>query len=234
MASFRSARPLGTAVVVLLFVNIAVLAVLGVFRFLEMSMLGRAMRGELVTIAEALRSDDRVTAAGITAIVVLIVTGIVWVVWQYRSQANLRAVGRPNLTYTPGWAAGWWFVPFANLVMPFKTVRELWKASGRERDWIGTATWPVLGWWWAAWIAQAIAGRIAARMVDTAESVASATSASRFALLTVLFTIAAAVLAILVVRSIVARQEGLVALGLPRGPPPPRPDAADRGDGPGP
>jgi hypothetical protein len=232
--SFRSTRSLGTAVVVLLAVNIAVLAVSAVFRVLEMGMLGRAGRGELVTIDEALGSDDRIRAVGIAWIVLLILTGIVWLVWQHRSHTNLRAVGRRNLRFTPGWAVGWWFVPFANLVMPFQTVRELWKASGRDFDWGRTRTWPVLGWWWAIWIGANVVGRIAAAMFDGADGVAELTSASRMAMLTVVLTIAAAVLAILVVRAIVARQEGLTAISLEPGVPPPRPDIADRGDVPGP
>ncbi|HEX5938576.1 MAG TPA: DUF4328 domain-containing protein [Actinomycetota bacterium] len=231
---FRSARSLGTAVIVLLALNVAVLGVLAVFRLLEQALVSRARRGELVSLDEALRSDDRIVAAAVTWIVVLILTGIVWVVWQHRSQSNLRAIGRRDLTYTPGWAVGWWLIPIANLWMPFKTVRELWKASGREREWSRSATWPVLGWWWAAWLAQAVVGRIAAAMLNEAESVAAVATGSRFALLTVLLTIAAAVFAIVVVRSIVARQEGLEATGVDADPPPPRPDTANRSGASGP
>jgi hypothetical protein len=231
--TFRSARPLGTTLVVLLAVNIAVLAALAVFRLLEMGLIQRAARGELVSPAEALASDDRVGAASIAFVVVLIVSGIVWLVWQHRSQANLHATRRPELSYTPAWAVGWWLIPFANLVMPFQTVRELWKASRGDEDWKRIPTWSVLGWWWASWIATAVISRVAAATFNGARSIDTVLTASRLFLLTAVLALVAAALAILVVRSIVRRQEALGSIGA-GGPLPPRPDAPDRGDAPGP
>ena len=228
---FRSARRLGTAVVVLLSVNAAVLAVNAVFRILEMGLLRRAARGQLVTLAEALASDDRIEASAITWIVVTIPTGIVWLVWQHRSQSNLRAVGTVGLRFSPGWAVGWWFVPIANLWKPFQTVRELHKASAGADRWSVTPTSALIGWWWAAWLIQGVAGRIAGAWLTDVDSIPSATAASRFALLTVLVTIVAAILAILIVRSIVARQATLVAAGsgviVPAPPPPGRTSATE-------
>jgi hypothetical protein len=234
---FRSARRLGTAVVVLLSVNAAVLAVNAVFRILEMGLLRRAARGQLVTLAEALASDDRIEASAITWILVTIPTGIVWLVWQHRSHANLRAVGIVGLRFSPGWAVGWWFVPIANLWKPFQTVRELHTASAGVDRWLVTPTSALIGWWWAAWLIQGVGGRIAGTLLTDVDSIPSATAASRFALLTVLVTIVAAFLAILIVRSIVARQATLVAAGggvIMPPPPPPRPDVGDRGGAPGP
>jgi len=76
---------------------------------------------------------------------VAIATGIVWLVWQHRAQSNLFAMRAPDLDFTPGWAVGWWFVPVANFFMPFKTMRELSRGSGDNRN-------TVLTGWWASWI----------------------------------------------------------------------------------
>jgi uncharacterized protein DUF4328 len=107
----------------------------------------------------------------IVGLVVLGVTGIVWLVWQHRSQANLHAAQVGALKYTPGWAVGWWLIPFANFVKPFQTVRELWKASGGDLRW-RLDTWPLIGWWWAGWIVMAILERVAARFIieDSADA----------------------------------------------------------------
>ena len=96
-------------------------------------------------------------AAAMQALLVLAVIGgaIAWLIWQFRAQRNLRALGAQGLKYSPGWAVGWWFVPFANLVLPFLTVRELYKASDPRRgsiDWKSRPTHPLLGFWWAAWL----------------------------------------------------------------------------------
>ena len=54
-------------------------------------------------------------------------------------------------------------MPFANLVKPFQTMRELWKASAWGRATGGRSrTWPVIGWWWAAWIAAGVLGCVGA------------------------------------------------------------------------
>jgi uncharacterized protein DUF4328 len=225
---FRSARTLGAAVVVLLAAQLAVLAVIVVLRVLEIGLLARIARGELVTPAEADRSDDRVAAAGVTWAVLLAVTGIVWLVWQHRSHANLHAARLSQLRTTPGWAVGWWLIPLANLVKPFQTVRELWKASGGEPEWWRIPTWPVIGWWWASWVATAVLGRVTATLFRDARTVDALGAASRWSLVTTAGSIVAAILAIGIVRSVVRRQEALPEVVARPAPLPPRPDAPDR------
>jgi Domain of unknown function (DUF4328) len=225
---FRSARTLGSTVVALLAGHLAVLAVIVVLRVLEIGLLARIARGELVTPAEADRSDDRVAAAAITWAVLLTVTGIVWLVWQHRSHANLHAANLSGLRTTPGWAVGWWLIPLANLVKPFQTVRELWKASGGEPEWWRLPTWPVIGWWWASWIVTAILGRVAATLFRDARTVDALGAASRWSLATSAGTIVAAILAIRVVRSVMRRQEALPEVAARPAPLPPRPDVPER------
>jgi Domain of unknown function (DUF4328) len=58
--------------------------------------------------------------------------GVVWLIWQHRGQQNLYARRMPGLRYTPGWTVGWWFVPFANLALPYLCMRELFGAAGRS------------------------------------------------------------------------------------------------------
>jgi hypothetical protein len=43
-----------------------------------------------------------------------------------------------------GGAAGGWFIPFANLVIPYQVMRVLWSSFGDERS--------LPEQWWAAWI----------------------------------------------------------------------------------
>jgi heme/copper-type cytochrome/quinol oxidase subunit 2 len=145
----RSARKLGMGLVALLGLNVLLAALMVVFRLFEIGLLQRIGRGELASPEEAARSDQRVATVTTAALIVLVVTGIVWLVWQHRSQANLHAARVRELEYTPGWAVGWWLILFANLVKPFQTMRELWKASGGEQHWRHVETWPLIGWWWA-------------------------------------------------------------------------------------
>lgn len=73
----------------------------------------------------------------------LLLTGILWMVWQHRAHANLTALHRAA-RYRPG-AVWWWIVPVASLFMPFLAIRELAQA-GDDR--------PALRrWWWGTYVA---------------------------------------------------------------------------------
>ncbi len=52
-----------------------------------------------------------------------------FLMWLFRTYKNLEPLGSENIRFTPGWSVGWWFIPFANLVMPFKAVRGVWSES---------------------------------------------------------------------------------------------------------
>ncbi len=68
--------------------------------------------------------------------------------WMHRGYRNLPALGATGLSWSPRWAAGSWFIPFANLVVPYLVARELWTRSGPP----GERPWPLLWLWWTAWI----------------------------------------------------------------------------------
>ncbi len=74
-------------------------------------------------------------------------TGVLWLVWQHRAQSDLYARGVPGLRYTPGWAVGWWFVPFANLVMPLVCMRELFGATATGSGQRVRRDWRLPAWW---------------------------------------------------------------------------------------
>jgi DNA-binding CsgD family transcriptional regulator len=59
-----------------------------------------------------------------------VVVQILLLIWVYRSARNLLTLGIQGIRYSPGWAVGWFFIPFANLIMPPLVLTEIWKASG--------------------------------------------------------------------------------------------------------
>ncbi len=54
---------------------------------------------------------------------VALASGVVWLVWTHGCQRILSRLAGP-VRFTPGWAVGWWFVPFANFVKPYQVMRE--------------------------------------------------------------------------------------------------------------
>jgi len=219
----RPTRRIADAVVALLVTQILLLGVEALALLNRIRLLERAREGHFVTLAEAERADSRVVASAVVWLVVFAVTAIVWCVWQHRAQRNAIELAYGKLEFTPGWAVGWWFVPFANLVKPFQTVRELWKASHGGHNGRVVATWSVIGWWWALWLIASVLERLTVRVGsgndlsdlirdDTTEIIANG------------IVVVAAILAIKIVRSVVALQEGAVAPPV-HGPVPPMPIA---------
>ncbi|MCM3900346.1 MAG: DUF4328 domain-containing protein [Pyrinomonadaceae bacterium] len=68
---------------------------------------------------------------GSLQILIYIATVILFLMWLYRSYENLPSFGTPsrNITYSSGWALGSFFIPFVNLVVPYRAIKELWRNS---------------------------------------------------------------------------------------------------------
>ena len=80
-------------------------------------------------------------------------TAITFFIWLYRANANVRALGADDMMGSPGLGIGWFFIPLANLFMPYMTVRDVWRASGRPRDWQAEAAPVTIILWWICWVA---------------------------------------------------------------------------------
>jgi hypothetical protein len=226
--SIRSTRRIADALVMLLGIQIVLLVAEAFALLYRIRLLGRVQAGGSITLAEADRADVLVITSVWVWLLVFVGTGIVWCVWQYRAQRNAIELAGGGLKFTPGWSVGWWFIPLANLVKPFETVRELWKAS-HGVAWRSLNTWRVIGWWWALWLAgSALEWGIARSGTPTDFSGFITHDLWRLALLG--FEVASAVLAIAIVRSIVELQEGAVASPIPQMPSVVTPVSADSQD----
>jgi hypothetical protein len=71
--------------------------------------------------------------------------------WIYRASANAHALS-DEMTISPGWAVGWFFVPVMNLFRPYQAMREVWLASHFRGNWHGEPTPSLVGLWWGLWI----------------------------------------------------------------------------------
>jgi hypothetical protein len=228
-AGGRRLRPLdglGRALVIVLGIGMVGDLANILVTFLEMRILERYQQGEAISDAEIVKALDRSGFVGLVILVLFLVSGILWLVWQHRGHANLHAAGVDRLRFTPGWAVGWWFVPFANIVKPFQTVRELWKASDGSPQWWETKTWPVIGWWWAGYLVfNVLDGVASAYFADESVTVDSLITGDKLSIAGDVASVATAILAIWIVRSVTRRQSGLEAVR-PEvdGFTPPRPD----------
>lgn len=93
------------------------------------------------------------TGAAVGALFLLTLLGsyIAAGMWIYRAAANAQAIAPAEGRITPGWSIGWFFVPFANLVMPFRAMRQTWNGlHGNPSLTDGMPGWTLI--WWLAWL----------------------------------------------------------------------------------
>jgi hypothetical protein len=124
----------------------------------EIQLLDAARFGVPIPPTKAEALDARQRLLGMLELTLGLAAGIALLVWVYRASRNARALGAEGMTYSPGWSVGWFFVPLASLVVPYRVLRELWKAStpGAGAPWRQAPVSTVLGAWWAVCVARAV------------------------------------------------------------------------------
>lgn len=79
-----------------------------------------------------------------------LITAFFFLKWIYRINANAHTLEDENLTISPPWSVGYYFVPILNLWRPYRAMTEAYSAivdaSGQqERK-------ALFGWWWCLWL----------------------------------------------------------------------------------
>jgi hypothetical protein len=117
-------------------------------------------------------------AIGVLQFVVFIASVVIWCQWKMRAARNIRVFSEGPFEFTPGWCAGWYFVPFLNLVRPYQAMKEIMAHSTPGG---GLSDGGIIGAWWAAWIisnvianfSMRIEGEIAALLANVTGIVAA-------------------------------------------------------------
>jgi hypothetical protein len=159
-------------------------------------------------------ADDLGGVSSLASVLVTIAVLVVVIVWTWRAAKNSEALGRDHPRLGPGWGIAGWLIPLGNLVLPVLVVQDLWRGSdattprGDMRWRIGARS-ALVGWWWGTVVVSfLIAGPVSSggdreRLVEDLDALRAA-DAVRIAGRG--FAIAAAVLLIVVVRTLASRQ----------------------------
>jgi hypothetical protein len=227
-AEFRSPRGLAVALVVLLSgclaVELLVLALTG-SRLSVLSGMGN--RAQTFQEAEDARNAEEWLNIGVALrFLAVVCTGVVFIVWQYRVRTNADALTPGVGRLGRGWAIGGWFIPLGNLWLPFDMIRELWRDS---TPWGGSPRANLVVAWWVACAGSVVAfgfsGGFTEEDTDIAGDVDGLRAQAFVLLLSDVFGVAAAILAILVVHKLTSRQLARHAHGGPQTRPAPVPYA---------
>lgn len=143
-------------------------------------------------------ADGPVVAATLVFLLVAVAMLVVMIVWTWRASMNNAALGRDRPRLGAAWAIAGWLVPLGNTVLPVLVMQDLWRGSdagtirGDMRWRIGARS-ALVGWWWGCLVASFVA-------------VAPSRDGDEVAIAAKCFAVAAAVLLVVVVRKLAARQ----------------------------
>jgi Domain of unknown function (DUF4328) len=156
-------------------------------------------------------ADDYVSAGsaffGLTQLVIV----VLFIVWMFRAAKNNEALGRVGARFEPGWSIGSWFIPIANFVIPVLIVQDLWRGSSAasrrgDRAWRAAPASGLVAAWWLAWVTSWVRFAASGSGLHDGASLADIETGNTVALVGVVATAIAAVLALLVVRTLTRRQ----------------------------
>jgi heme/copper-type cytochrome/quinol oxidase subunit 2 len=225
-APFSSAHVRATIVKILLIAGAVVTGVLLLAEAISLAFPPLREGGEIGDNALQAVVLLMVFLAGVFDLIIYITTVVFFCVWLYRASDNLRAFNqwsRPD--YSPGWAVGSFFIPFVNLVVPYRAVKEVWQKSNAPDEALLAEPDPpaFFAIWWTFWLLASFAGRISMRL--SFDDKVEQSTATKVSIVASALSIVAALLAYLVVEAIDQKQEEtskkLKLKEFPEPPPPP-------------
>lgn len=136
------------------------------------------------------------------------ISAVSFFIWTYRTVKNAPALGVLAPEFSPAWAIICWFIPIVSFFLPYKVVKGIWiDSEPLEESSIfasPTAVTSMIGFWWLFWIVYILGSWIAARLLDSAQSVTG-----EFVVMSLISSLAgglSGILIITIIKQIAARQ----------------------------
>jgi Domain of unknown function (DUF4328) len=191
------------------FALISVVAALAEFSYLDL--LNDIKDGKAVSAESLMDRNDRVGIVFIAYTIAYLACVIAFLAWFHRAYRNLPALGAAKLRYKVGWSIGAWFIPFFNLVRPKQIANDIWRGTDPggptpfEEQWNSRPVAPLLHWWWGIWVFGTWLGWRAASL--STETVDDDRTATIVGVISDLFDVVTALVAVAVVRAVTRRYQ---------------------------
>ncbi|GAA0374117.1 DUF4328 domain-containing protein [Streptomyces blastmyceticus] len=170
-----------------------------------------SLMGDVLSVSDddLSRADVLYASAGLGQMVSMLATAVVFIIWFHLARINAEYFAQDICTMGRGWAVGAWFVPVANLWLPYRVAREVWQASAQstpDGSWRKVSHAPVKAWWFLL-VGSLAVDKIGSTFYKHADSANALRQASAVVMVSDLLSVAAAAFAILFVRKLTAMQE---------------------------
>jgi len=135
----------------------------------EYAALDQLPDGTYVFVGAGAEAEQGRRLLAVAEMMIALGTIVAFSMWTHRASRNLPALGGRGLQYTPAWAVGWFFIPFANLVMPYLVAAEIWRESDPEQKHLdaqgGKATSPLVISWWLTYMTRSVPAIVTATII---------------------------------------------------------------------
>lgn len=193
------------------------LAVLAASTFQEITLLRNVVDGEYAALTDAEfwalldANDSRQAVVGLIYFATFIFTVIAFLMWQRRIRKNADYIGITGLRFSMAGVIGWWFVPIANIFLPYQVMKEMWQSNyhgaNEQSEWRDSTVSGLLGWWWGLFLVGGWVGNIAVRIYFRNDDIDSLIMGDWLDIGSSMIWMLSAALAIALVREITAFQE---------------------------
>ncbi|WP_320784742.1 DUF4328 domain-containing protein [Streptomyces sp. CRN 30] len=163
--------------------------------------------------SEADRADLAMAGASVLYTAALLGAAVLFIIWFHRLRQNAEIFAPDVPRRTAGWAIACWFIPVANLWIPRGIALDVLRASQPDPYGGVVRHRALLNTWWALWVWSLVFDRYATNRYDDAEDAGAIHDAAGALMAGAGFDIAAAVLAILVVRALTSAQNAKAHAG---------------------
>ena len=154
--------------------------------------------------ADLVAWDDAFATIGLAQTAALVLTAIVWLVWQYRIVATVEPLTHEAPVKTPGRSVLWWFVPFANLVVVPRIYADL-------KDKFAFGSGSIVGQWFGLYLLSNLVTNFAARLWGTVDDAAGFKAGINLWIASDALSILAAIVAIRLILRLQGGQDALLA-----------------------
>jgi hypothetical protein len=141
-------------------------ATISLWVYMVLQLLTAAGTVYIYSVGIGAASEEGATAFLIVAVgqlVAMLVSFVLVGCWIYRASANAHSFS-DDMSISPGWAVGWYFIPIANLFKPFQAMKETWMASHYRGDWRSEPAPSLMTCWWGLWIVTGILSQVSFQM----------------------------------------------------------------------
>jgi len=137
--------------------------------------------------------------------VIFIITIVFFSKWIHRANTNAKNFNYP-MRMSPGLAVGFFFIPIAMLFMPYKGMKDVWKASDHTRE----KGHGIVKIWWSIWIITSLIGNVSIRLTIEANTIELLTNCEILYIVEALLNIPLCIIAIKLVKNITQNQYSFI------------------------